>query len=948
MSVQVVDPPAIKYDKIKKVLNKFLQPDFKVKNDVYLNLFLTHLAGKQNDNKCSLIKTHKDHLSQWLIDATNLWRRKPNILSSTIMSFALNLASELSTDEEIFVKLNGQNIFETLIGIAQENLKQDPSVILGIVTLLCSFLEHKSGLQWVLATNSWTEYISLGMEAHTMYIRKKVYQLTALLLEKTVSFNKNFCVNLVATVVQPLHDVYKNFPSLESNQPPLINNSLLFETLQPSLLFISEVLELLVNRMQGCVLNLFVAQQTVEITKKLLLVSQIEDFSYELLKIRIALLFTNQCPMKLKKHEGDNTLANFDFLTIFHVIKDEMNKNHVKCVIKICHFAQTVYCNLAEKVPLCIRKGVPIEFQNQMLLFQLIPIVVFLSKKRNLNLEVLMHDVFRREFYQKIIKMSAWEVIDSCYRWKPMLLEKSNLIDDLTFGLQYMIKTKKMLNKERATIFFQPLVYCLKDMLYIMNIEQQQGINYDMKRYSKFIETLMETIIDLVESFDLTWKDSIETISVLSMACEFLQYNHWEQKTVVTALRLLNLSIAKYMSPEMVLLMVKPEDSIVGKTGKLLYTKCHDSSWEVRDTALENILTVSSNAVSMFPSYRTILIDAEFPHLVFQMALNDGEYYVRATAFRCLQEMIQVQEIWEKLMDIGELEQIINVLINETEGVVRKEAALLLYKINRHQCFPKELQPRIYDVMTHAAIADLHWEVKCNAVDFWFSVFHQHLTEQGMIDCGFPDFTFSKEHKKIVNLTESEVRKRLIIALNQLARIGCLYVLKYACLEDCDLEVSKKACDKVAKLAELLKKYQVPCDDIDEIQTSESMTDVVMDPSTSATVRDNQINSRGDEVVLPYDLAKVDSIIDELLNSNDNEFLKNLYNPNDQLRNPQIQLKKSTYLSPSEFCKFIYNDVENHSSEKSQWLHSLHEFDSLLDDILKEYNIPNVNSMDCY
>lgn len=36
----------IKKAKISRVLQKFLEPNFKIKNDVYLNLFLTHLVGK--------------------------------------------------------------------------------------------------------------------------------------------------------------------------------------------------------------------------------------------------------------------------------------------------------------------------------------------------------------------------------------------------------------------------------------------------------------------------------------------------------------------------------------------------------------------------------------------------------------------------------------------------------------------------------------------------------------------------------------------------------------------------------------------------------------------------------------------------------------------------------------------------------------------------------------
>lgn len=48
--------------------------------------------------------------------------------------------------------------------------------------------------------------------------------------------------------------------------------------------------------------------------------------------------------------------------------------------------------------------------------------------------------------------------------------------------------------------------------------------------FVNFVKTLIETIIDLVQSFDLTWKDSIETISVLSLACEFLGIAHLEKK----------------------------------------------------------------------------------------------------------------------------------------------------------------------------------------------------------------------------------------------------------------------------------------------------------------------------------------------------------------------------------------------------------------------------------
>lgn len=64
--------------------------------------------------------------------------------------------------------------------------------------------------------------------------------------------------------------------------------------------------------------------------------------------------------------------------------------------------------------------------------------------------------------------------------------------------------------------------------------------------------------------------------------------------------------------------------------------------------------------------------------------------------------------------------------------------------------------------MSHAAVTDLHWEVKVNALDFWHNVLERHLMDQGVIDGSFPKITFSKENRKIVTLNEIEIKRRLV------------------------------------------------------------------------------------------------------------------------------------------------------------------------------------------
>lgn len=75
-----------------------------------------------------------------------------------------------------------------------------------------------------------------------------------------------------------------------------------------------------------------------------------------------------------------------------------------------------------------------------------------------------------------------------------------------------------------------------------------------------------------------------------------------------------------------------------------------------------------------------------------------------------------------------------------------------------------------------AAVFDLHWEVKINALMFWDHFVKSHLTDQGMLDDSFPNVTFSKEHRKIMALNETEIKRRLNKALDELARQSCLGV----------------------------------------------------------------------------------------------------------------------------------------------------------------------------
>lgn len=140
--------------------------------------------------------------------------------------------------------------------------------------------------------------------------------------------------------------------------------------------------------------------------------------------------------------------------------------------------------------------------------------------------------------------------------------------------------------------------------------------------------------------------------------------------------------------------------------------------------------------------------------------------------------------------------------------IVRAEVATLLAIIYEQHNLPLEIRLKFYDTMSYTVAEDVNPTSRKNALQFWKNVMQRELSVEGMIDGVFPEFTFSKDSKRIVVLNEFEVKKRLIKVLHILSETGCLSVLKIA-LQDCDTEVRKTAKEIVTEFYDLLKKNRV-------------------------------------------------------------------------------------------------------------------------------------------
>lgn len=272
-------------------------------------------------------------------------------------------------------------------------------------------------------------------------------------------------------------------------------------------------------------------------------------------------------------------------------------------------------------------------------------------------------------------------------------------------------------------------------------------------------------------------------------------------------------------------------------------------------------------------------------------------------------------------------------LRNETEANVRCEAASLICSIYEHQYCKEEIMTDVYDTMCHAVISDLHWEVKLNSLDFWQRVICNHLQNQGMIDGTFPNVTFSKEHRKIVTLTEIEVQNRLNKVLVQLSNCKCLTVLVSAMQDDCDLEVTKKAVTITNKLSSLLTAYNI-----------KSVKSVMTGSSPAFSSCSSSVYSS--PPVTPH-VDFSDEILDQIINSKDINLLTNVYSPSNDSGISNTDFKPIQIVTPELFVNFLQKDLDSFIKEREKWLNGIDNLGSLLDDILKTYE-EDMNSMDCY
>ncbi|XP_008197114.1 uncharacterized protein LOC100141760 isoform X7 [Tribolium castaneum] len=920
------------YSKIRQILAEFLKAKCSTQVEVHLEKWLKHFWQLSDSEKSSTI-LNVPLFTNWLIQAVTTWEAAQVTPDPTIAWFTLNLATLLSKNEDKFNSLNNHNFFIKLVNIVKARQPDaPPRVKSAYIKLLSTFLEHKPGIEWITACTFWEDIFKLSLSDQSEQIVTESCGFMAKILAKTIDYDENFCSSVINRIMAPLTEtIYKSlkYPATTT------------QFVTPTLKLMGNILgEILDGGGHVRIASLFLKNFHLEDRiSDFVIMSKTEGLVLHLSKIMFIMqYFELYFSVHEKKLSYEGIIAAIDSIKKNYLMT--ISKGSYDEMIEFLCFGSLFWKVIAVKIcpdetailmdhslhSLCMIL-MPV---SHLLLRSYVPLPELIDRYEN--------DDCRNLFYSKFYKKMDTEFFRIYYLWRDYLMTSPE-INHLTIkSLTFVRKARNFVTRDGVLLISNTLMYYFIDITRAIK-ESPEKLSVDL--HADFFPKLLELLVVFIEEFRMSWKDNFDDASLMASTFDFLMLTRWPNAVIVQALKLLNVAVRESMSPNMALLVDETANSTLDLLGPLVSVKLLDV-YDVRMAALEVAHTMAQMAGRKFPSLQKVLMDSELPTLVVKMSTCDSESFVRATAIKCLQEMIQVEEIWNNALKSEDLPQKMrDVLLNETEGIVRVEAATFMCVAYENQQFPKDTLDRVYETMIYASTTDLHWEVKVRALDFWDKVIKNHLQNQGMIDGSFPNVTFSKEHRKIVTLTDSEIRKRLLKVLSQLSSIGCLGVLMSAIKDDCDMEVSKTAAKITQRLVELFKKYNVRSDG--STPTSPLPTENGM--STASVSSGISVDESMDSPSNHHELNE--DIIDQIVNSKDVCLLRNVYAPSEysSVSNYDIQVRR--VVTPNEFLQFTQQDLNTIISEKKNWLNGIEDLGSLLDDMLKTYE-DDVNNMDCY
>uniref|UniRef100_A0A1I8NWR9 Uncharacterized protein n=1 Tax=Stomoxys calcitrans TaxID=35570 RepID=A0A1I8NWR9_STOCA len=830
--------------RLQRIFEVFLQENFATTNNVYFEKLITHLSEKEN-----LFVLQSPFAVEWVDKCMTALTEDFGKINPKVTSFMLYFCSLLVQNEWVMLMVRERHLMDRVLFLIKTSRHRfSPSIKLGCIRLMSAVSRYSLGMAYIGGKKCWDYLIELCNRDHTLYVVREARQLLYELLYRfsVKAKDENVVLEILNDIIKPLRDnVFK-----EGHESIMINvdDSEFQRKMSSTLDLLSYLFEqTLESEEKANIAHL--CQSYHNLGRNIWKLTEMTQNSAFLHKIMHALASLHFAILVQDEwHEGQIAPEKFSRfgLHFYNSLKFCLIRHQLLNFIKLVELYHVLWKKLGKRAPPEILiENSSVKFENQLITLQLLP-VLFILRSQSLSEEELFEN-----YLMKLLEISCEHTMRICYIFRDTIIPSENTALEVVADLAYkaihgVLSMQNILEREQAILVFQAMIYALKEFISDADCERSSNLpksckGWIGKEFMTSIPNVLNAILTglhtLIKRYHISWKESIETTCVVNTVAVILENPNLTEASTVQALKLVQLSIEHFLSPNMALLVDNLQGSGLVCLGPIIVKRYHDPAWEVRDSTLELTTSIAKISRIKFPAFQQFLYDYKMCPIILQMAKNDQEAYVRASALKCLSKMVMINVIWDNVLINSDLiEHLFHTLFHESEGIVRKEAIQTLAVIYEHRKIPTQYTDTLYSTLAHCVISDLHWEVKVEALRFWELEFKKQFTNQGMIDGTFPTVTFSKEHKKIVTLNEKEIKLRIMKVFHELSQRGCLGVILKCLREDCDLEVLKTAVCMVHNLLEQLKKYNFESivDDMKESSSIPSSTSSSSSPSNTS------------------------------------------------------------------------------------------------------------------
>lgn len=383
-------------------------------------------------------------------------------------------------------------------------------------------IKHSPGIEWIKRMNCWKVVIEYCMNNQTIYVvRKAIDSITEYLYTIVDRKDEELCLEIIREIMRPLEEnVF-----VEHLGEVCVDSSDLKQKVTPSIKVICNIL----HRYIQTDAKSSIATHIIKTCKGQRNLWKLTDMTQDQVLfekimcchayMNFALLMDTRNNERVKDKSMISVIDYNEFgLNFLNHIKMCILKNQLIALLGVARLYYVLWKELGDRAPEEIILGNQLtKFENQIILFQIMPLVYLMHRHPGQYTEVT------DEFVMKLFNISSEHTLRICYSFRDTILRSNTDITVIAIkAVQVILSIEKVLHRDRAVIVFQALCHIVKGFAFDRNPEDILS----MVERPNLLTSILTGVYTIVKNFRITWKESYESIHVLNCMLALLEHSN--------------------------------------------------------------------------------------------------------------------------------------------------------------------------------------------------------------------------------------------------------------------------------------------------------------------------------------------------------------------------------------------------------------------------------------